>query len=108
MTITEEKRGSVCILHIEGKINAETDQQLAEKLAAVRDSGANLVINLSEVYYIASSGLRVFLLNLKAYKARGGSFRLANLSGAVAEVFEISGFSSLFEIYPSTEEALGA
>jgi anti-sigma B factor antagonist len=106
MTITEEKIGNVSVLHIKGKINFETDRQFSDKLESVRNEGTDLIVNLTDLDYIASSGLRVFLVNLKAYKAQGRSFRLTNLSAPIAEVFKISGFESLFEIYPSVEEAL--
>lgn len=108
MTITEKNDGNVSILHISGKINFETNQQFSAALDGARNKGTDLILDLSDLTYIASSGLRVFLLNLKAYKAQGRSFRLSNMSEAIAEVFKISGFESLFEIYPSVEEAVAS
>jgi anti-sigma B factor antagonist len=65
-----------------------------------------LVLDLSGVDYISSAGLRVLMLARKQAKAQGGTLVVAGLTPVVKEIFEISRFSVVFEIFPSVREAL--
>ena len=57
---------------------------------------------------MSSSGLRVFLTGLKKITAVQGKFVLCSLQEGIREIFEISGFSDLFETYPARDQALEA
>ena len=65
-----------------------------------------MVAELSVVEYISSSGLRVMLSSLKKLNQLDGTLKLSSLQPYVLEVFEIAGFTQLFEIYDSAEEAV--
>ncbi len=65
-----------------------------------------MIINLSDLEYISSAGLRSILAIAKVLKAKGGKMIFACLKGTVKDVFKISGFGSIFQIYDSEEEAL--
>ena len=71
-------------------------------------SGQRIVLDLSAVEYVSSAGLRCFMLAAKQAGSHGGKIVLAALRPVVAEIFQISRFDMLFEIYPSVREALGA
>jgi anti-anti-sigma regulatory factor len=60
---------------------------------------------LIERNYISSSGLRVFLVIQKRIVGLKGSFRLCSLQPGIKEIFDISGFSSIFSVYPDTAAA---
>lgn len=68
--------------------------------------GKGMVLDLSALEYISSAGLRCFML--AARQAGGGRIVVAALRPVVAEIFQISRFDMLFQIYPSVREALGA
>ena len=68
----------------------------------------NLVLDLGGVDYISSAGLRVILASAKSLKEKQGWLLLASPRGPVKEVFDISGFGSVFNIYDSVEAALEA
>lgn len=78
------------------------------------DGRYRIVLDLSRLEYISSPGLRVLIEARK--KARdwkitdleGGDIRIANLPPRIKEVFDLTGFSSLFEIYGDTVEAVGS
>ncbi len=73
------------------------------------DQGSNdLVVDLSGLEYISSAGLRVILGVGKKVKSNQGSLIFGGMSGMVKEVFEISGFSSIFPVHDSLESALAA
>ena len=71
------------------------------------DGGARkLVADFDDNEYVSSAGLRVFLAVLKFLEKNDGRIVLCGMKPFVADVFEISGFSELFEIVATREEAL--
>jgi anti-sigma B factor antagonist len=73
-------------------------------LAAARQ----IVIDLSQVDYISSAGLRAFMLVAKQVRGAGGTLVVAALQPIVREIFEISRFTLLFRTFASIEDALNA
>ncbi len=65
-----------------------------------------LVCDFSQTEYIASAGLRVLLSTAKSLQKSGGQIFIVSMKPFVHEVFEISGFSQIFKVYPSQKEAL--
>lgn len=70
--------------------------------------GRRVVLDLSGLEYVSSAGLRCFMLAAKQASGQGGKIVLAALRPVVAEIFQISRFDMLFEIFPSVREALAA
>jgi anti-anti-sigma factor len=71
-------------------------------------SGRGIVLDLSGLEYVSSAGLRCFMLAAKQTGGHGGKIVLAALRPVVAEIFQISRFDMLFEIFPTVREALAA
>ena len=68
--------------------------------------GRGIVLDLSQLEYVSSAGLRCFMLAAKEIGSHGGKIVLASLRPVVAEIFQISRFDMVFEIFPSVREAL--
>jgi anti-anti-sigma factor len=66
------------------------------------------VVDMAELDYISSAGLRSILALAKKLKTDGGSLHLAALQDSVREVFDISGFSSIIPVFDSVEAACNA
>ena len=81
---------------------------LATHEAACAREQQTLVLDLSGLEYVSSAGLRCFMLAAKEAKARNGRVLLAALQPLVGEIFKISRFNLLFEIFPTLREALAA
>jgi anti-anti-sigma factor len=64
------------------------------------------VLDLSGVDYISSAGLRVLMLARKQAKVQGGTLVVAGLTPVVKEIFEISRFTVVFEVFGSVRDAL--
>jgi len=79
---------------------------LAPHLAAVTAGRDRAVIDLAGVEYISSVGLRVLMLASKQVKAQGGALAVADLQPVVREIFEISRFNLVLEVFPTLREAL--
>ena len=65
-----------------------------------------ILVECTNMDYISSSGLRILLMALKKVTQVKGKFALCGLQENIHEIFEISGFTSIFEIHPSRDEAL--
>jgi len=103
----KEKIGNFTILKIKGRIDTIRSSGLEAEVNQLFDSGENnLIFNCSGMDYISSSGLRVFLIAQKKAKAVNGKLYLCNMQPAIQEIFRISGFSNLFKIFATQEEAL--
>jgi anti-sigma B factor antagonist len=95
------------ILQVSGRIDPSTSNQLEEEINTVFSTGQfKLVLNLSEVDFISSTGLRIFLTALKKVKAQNGDVKICCMNSNVEKVFKIAGFVSLFDILPTEEEAV--
>ncbi len=95
------------VLAFTGSLDTNTAPQAHEALDAVIDDGSHkLVVDFSSVDYIASSGLRVLLATAKRLNTTGGVLRIFGLNETVDEVFEISGFHTILNVFTTEDEAL--
>ena len=95
------------ILQVSGRIDPSTSNQLEEEINSVLSAGqSKLVLNLSEVDFISSTGLRIFLSALKKVKAQNGDVKICCMNSNIEKIFKIAGFVSLFDILPTEEEAV--
>jgi anti-anti-sigma factor len=97
----------ICILRPQGRLDSGTGSAFEKELLAHIDGGAQkLLLDFSKLQYISSAGLRIVLLAAKRMKASGGRIALCSLNRQINEVFEISGFSSILDIFPSHDDAV--
>jgi anti-sigma B factor antagonist len=109
MAFTEEKVDGVVVLVIGGKINTEASEDLLKRMIGLIDNGTrHLLLDLSGVDYINSSGLRVLLTVAKRMKDLNGKIVLADVTDLIYQVLHVSGCTSHIGVYPSREEALKA
>ena len=107
MEITERKKGTVVLLTLTGRLDASTSPKLEERMLALIDGGEKQILfNLEHLDYISSAGLRVLLMAAKKLKGVNGKIVLSSLKDQIREVFEIAGFSAIFPIFDSEDNAL--
>lgn len=107
MEITANRTEKALVIKVSGRLDTTTAQDFESKcLELVADSLGKTIIDLQGVEYISSAGLRSILSVGKKIKSDGGHLAFCRLGGMVREVFEISGFSSIFSIYDSQEQAI--
>ena len=94
------------ILGVTGRLDASTVSILERSLVRALSTGARvIVIDMGEVTYISSSGLRVLLTTRRQARERGGDVLLCALSPNVRDVLDMVGFTVLFSIFTSVEDA---
>jgi anti-anti-sigma factor len=107
MEISEKSVEGHTVIDLGGQIDSTASKEFEEFLVGVIDKGTHtMIVDFKNVKFISSAGLRVLLLAGKKVKPYGGKVILCNLSKDVREVFDISGFSTIFSIYSDLTEAL--
>ncbi len=107
MDIRESRRKDIIILAVHGKLDAATSPVFDQKLLPMLERGEkNFLIDFSHMDYISSAALRRLLLLAKRAEASGGKVVFASLQDPVREIFDIAGFSKIFSICSSQEEAV--
>ncbi|MCP3967507.1 MAG: STAS domain-containing protein [Lentisphaerae bacterium] len=106
MDITQQEQNGVVEMAMAGRLDAVSAVEADKEFGKVLDAGHDrLLIELSQLDYISSAGLRVLLVVAKRIQQNGGKVVLCALTPNVKEVFEISGFSSIFKIFENTPDA---
>lgn len=107
MELIEKKTEKCMIIGINGRLDTINYSILEKRLMELLDQNVTkILINCSMMDYVSSSGLRILLMALKRITMVKGKFVLCSLQENIREIFEISGFTTIFEIYPNEEEAL--
>ena len=107
MKLSNEKQGEATILNVGGRLDAAGAPELeAQGKMILLEGSKRLLLDLAGVEYISSAGLRSILAAGKKTKIQQGKIVLCSLKAMVREVFEISGFASLFSIFDSRDAAI--
>lgn len=109
MNIIEETRDGVLILRAEGRIDSGNAAVFEGHLVrAVGGDPNRLVVDMANLAYISSAGLRSLLVAAKKARPLGGRIALSAMAPHIRSLFDASGFSSLFEIHGDAGAAVAA
>ena len=108
MNVTIRDEGDTKIVMLLGKLDTNTTPDVESEINSLLESGVNkLLINFESLSYISSSGLRLLLATAKHMQNTGGDLRVCSLNEMATEVFELSGFTSIINVFANEQEALG-
>ena len=97
------------ILPLNGEIDLHVAPQIRASLTSLlADKPPRLVVDLSKVSYIDSSGIAVLIEAMQNVDKYGGKFALSGLQESVRPIFEIARLDQVFRIFPDTASALAA
>lgn len=112
MQVTAARHADVLVVAVTGRIdymNAEDFKSaLQPHLANCAAGGDQVVLDLARLEYVSSAGLRVLMIAAKDVRARKGRLVAVSLQPVVREIFEISRFTLVFDIFDSVQDALRA
>ena len=97
LNISMTKDGAQYTFLLDGRLDTITSPELESKINEVVGDASKLILDLANLEYISSAGLRVILGALQAMEGKGDMV-VRNLSESVREVFDLTGFSNLFKI----------
>lgn len=96
MSLKIEKKNAA-VLALSGRLDTATAPELEAEITALLSTENELTLDMENLAYISSAGLRVLLKTYKALEGKGG-LRLTNVPESVNEVFDITGFSDFLTI----------
>lgn len=109
MELKKREEKGVTIVSAAGRVDGVNAHELTDYLAGILDDiNSNLVLNLSELQYISSAGLRVILTTVKLLKAKQRDLFLSQLTGPVKDVFKLSGFYAILKTFETDADAVDA
>jgi anti-anti-sigma factor len=109
MKIQESTQNDIVVFTIDGRVDSEGAVDLDLGLqAAATDGKSKMILDLSNVKYINSAGLRTLADILTRNREEGGDLKLASLHPKVLRVLQIIGFDKFFSIYDSVASAQSA
>jgi anti-anti-sigma factor len=112
MTVTPRRYANTVVLAVSGRLDQDTCDAFRGELmvhveSTAHDGGA-IVLDLAGLEYVSSAGLRCFMLASRQAKTQHGRIVVAALQSMVAEIFEISHFNLVFQVFPTVAEAIAA
>lgn len=107
-SIDKKEQYSILVLQ-EEKLDSPLSPALKSEFVTLNAEGIkNIIIDLSEVKYVDSSGLSALLVGNRIYSEDGGIFILASLNDHVMKLIKISQLNNVLNILPTVEEAIDA
>jgi anti-sigma B factor antagonist len=109
MSLKTEKRGDVLVVYLQGRLDVHKSLEVEQEINELIEKGEKkFIFNLKDLSYLSSSGLRVFIATLRKLKEIGGVLKISEIQNNVAKIFKIVEFDDIFEMYPTTEEAISS
>ena len=109
LSIDRADQGDHTVVSLGGEIDVYTAPFVRERLdEAVHEGRTNLIVDLTGVRFLDSTGLGVLVGRLKLTRSLGGSLRLVGTDDRVLKVFSITGLDKVFEMHETLDEALAS
>jgi stage II sporulation protein AA (anti-sigma F factor antagonist) len=105
MKVESRKEGNTIVVSVSGRLEANTTGSFDAAILSLISDGKNLLINLTDLDYISSAGLRSILTAAKKVQESQGELALSSPTEMVKEVLDMSGFSAIINIYPDCVSA---
>ncbi len=107
MAVKIENKNGLTVCYVDGEIDINTSPAMKKSFDKILSARTpKIIINLTSVNYVDSSGLATLVEILKNMRAYGGKLKLTNLSSKVKNLFEITKLEKLFEIVADEAEAV--
>lgn len=107
MEITTKDIDEIKVVLFQGHLDSNTSQEAESFLKELLDQQTKkILVNFEKLDYISSAGLRVLLSTAKQLKTCDGKLRLCNLNETVREIFDMSGFSTILQVFKTEADAL--
>lgn len=112
MNVGSRRYANALVVKVSGRLDQDTCEAFRGQLTGfVGEAGQQrgaVVLDLSGLEYVSSAGLRCFMLASREAKTKNARVMVAALQPMVAEIFAISHFNLVFQVYPTVREALAS
>ncbi len=109
LSIETDNTQPVSVMKVMGRVDSETAPELDDALTKLlQDNKNKIVLNLQDVNYMSSAGLRAMVKAYQTAKKSGGDVRLASVSDPVEVVLRTVGMMQMLQMYPTNQEAMAS
>jgi len=108
--LEKKQTGDDIVVNLKGRLDVHLSAEIERGLLETIDEApkSNIIVNMKDVEYMSSSGLRVLVATMRQLKQRQRNLRLCHLNQAVRKVFEVVELIDMFEVFETEEEAIAA
>ena len=109
MNVSARRYASAVVLQVSGRLDQDTCEAFRGDLmkhVETAAQGGGIVLDLSQMEYVSSAGLRCFMLASRQAKSQQARVFVAALQPMVKEIFDISHFNLVFQVFPTVRDAL--
>jgi anti-sigma B factor antagonist len=104
--VAREDRSEVSILRLKGFLDAHTAPNFEQAIQElIEEDRYKIIVSMSDLNYISSAGLGVFMGFIEEIREKEGDIKLTNMSDKVYKVFDLLGFPALYQIFKEEVEA---
>lgn len=106
LSIETDNTQTISVMTVKGRVDSETAPELDDALTKLLQNNRNkIVLNLREVNYISSAGLRAMVKAYQSANKSGGDVRLAAVSEPIEVILRTVGMMQMFKMFSTSEEA---
>ncbi|MCP4133514.1 MAG: STAS domain-containing protein [bacterium] len=108
MGLNIKKVNNIIILYLRGRLDVHVSPELENEINSIltNEPNCHLLFDLTEVDYMSSSGLRIFVSTMRILNESRRELKLCKMNETVREIFKVIDTIDMFDIYPTEEEAL--
>ncbi len=108
MELNTKKVDNVVEIFLSGRLDVHLSAEIEKEINNIIQNQPNchLLLNLKDVEYMSSSGLRIFVSTMRILKESKRKLKLCNMNSAVKKIFEVVELMDMFDIFDNEEEAL--
>lgn len=108
MELKTKKINNIVVIYLEGRLDVHLSADVEKEINKIinDDSSSHLLLNLQDVEYMSSSGLRIFVSTMRILKESRRKLALCNMNTAVKKIFEVVELMDMFDIHETEEDAL--
>src|SRR5262249_26337350 len=109
MKIETRKIHDVLVVDMSGSLDSTSSGEAGDRIVNIaKGEHKRVLLNLAELEYVSSAGLRVILRGAKLLQGKRGELKICNAKGPVKDVLRTSGFNNLIRVYDTEQEAFSA
>ncbi len=108
MDLKTKKVDNVIVIYLAGRLDVHLSAEIEKEINSIiqNEPDSHLLMNLKDVEYMSSSGLRIFVSTMRILKESKRKLKLCNMNNAVKKIFEVVELMDMFDIFETEEEAL--
>ena len=108
MDLTPDRNGSVLVISVNGRIDGVNAREFESSLSEMIADDKAVALNLAELSYISSAGLRSILITAKNLSSNSAKFALCSIPANIMEIVKVAGFDRIIDIHDNPEAAVAA